>query len=193
MRPGREPGRPGLLPLCFYEFSFQSDRDVLTDKNAAGLEGSIPGQAEILSMIFALAEIATRKLPHGSLVGGVGPSTSKRTLRVTPWMVRSPSTDSSSSPTILMPVDLKSRVRNFSTSKKSALLRCASRWLSRVSIEAASIEASTREFARFDLSKVNTPEMFEKWPLTHFWQLHRQLVGQWTAEVKYAGEAGLPV
>jgi len=34
--------------------------------------------------------------------------------------------------------------------------------------------------------------MFEKWPLTHFWQLHRQLVGQWTAEVKYAGEAGLP-
>jgi NAD(P)-dependent dehydrogenase (short-subunit alcohol dehydrogenase family) len=27
----------------------------------------------------------------------------------------------------------------------------------------------------------------------HFWQLHRQPVGQWTAEVKYAGEAGSPV
>jgi len=41
MRPCREPGRPPLLPLCLYEFSLQSDGDVVTDKNAAGLEGSI--------------------------------------------------------------------------------------------------------------------------------------------------------
>ncbi len=50
MRPGREPGRPPLLPLCLYEFSLQSDGDIITNKDAAGLEGSIPGQAEILSI-----------------------------------------------------------------------------------------------------------------------------------------------
>src|SRR5258708_23427968 len=74
-------------------------------------------------LIFVLAEIATRVLPHGSLVGGVGPSTAKLTLRVKPCMLRSPSTDNSPSLTILTHLDLKCRVGNFSTSKKSALLR----------------------------------------------------------------------
>jgi len=92
-----------------------------------------------------VAETATGVLPHGSFAGGVGPSTAKLTLWVTPRMVRSPSTASSPSLTMLMPLDLKCRVGNFSTSKKSGLFRCASRCSSRVWIEAASIEASTRE------------------------------------------------
>src|SRR5713101_241464 len=99
-----------------------------------------------LRLIFVVADTATRVLPQGSFAGGVGPSTEKSTLRVTPRMVRSPSTASSPSRTRPMRVDLKDSVGNFSTSKKSALFRCASRWASRVSIEAASIE--TRDAQR---------------------------------------------
>src|SRR5690349_768667 len=76
-----------------------------------------------LRLILVLAEIPIRVFPQGSLAGGVGPSTAKRTLRVTPRIVRSPSTDNSPSPATLMPVDLKCKVGNFSTWKKSALFR----------------------------------------------------------------------
>src|SRR5580692_13144379 len=55
-----------------------------------------------LRLIFVVAETATRVLPHGSFAGGVGPSTAKRTLWVTPRMVRSPSTASSPSLTELL-------------------------------------------------------------------------------------------
>ena len=40
-----------------------------------------------LRLILVVAETPTRVLPQGSLLGGVGPSTAKRTLRVTPRMV----------------------------------------------------------------------------------------------------------
>src|SRR5205807_4769211 len=95
-----------------------------------------------LRLILVVADTATRVLPHGSFVGGVGPSTEKTTFLVTPRIVKSPSTASSPSRTSLTLVDLNDNVGNFSTWKKSALLRCASRWASRVSIEAASITAS---------------------------------------------------
>ena len=52
---------------------------------------------------------------------------------MTSRMVKSPSTASSPSFTRLMPVDWNERDGYFSTSKKSALFRCASRWASRVS------------------------------------------------------------
>src|SRR5712692_4912106 len=119
-----------------------------------------------LRLIFVVADTATRVLPQGSFAGGVGPSTEKSTLRVTPRMDRSPSTASSPSRTRVMRVHLKDSVGNFSTCKKSALLRCASRWASRVSIEAASIKASTREFVRSDSSRVNTPVTLANWPFT---------------------------
>src|SRR5882762_7988873 len=119
-----------------------------------------------LRLIFVVADTATRVFPQGSFVGGVGPSTEKSTLRVTPRMVRSPSTASSPSRTRLMRVDFKDIVGNFSTSKKSALFRCASRWASRVSIEAASINASTREFIRSDSSRINTPVTLANCPFT---------------------------
>jgi hypothetical protein len=61
-----------------------------------------------LRLIFMVAETATRVLPHGSSAGGVGPSTAKRTLWVTPRMVRSPSIVNSPSLTMLMLLDLKS-------------------------------------------------------------------------------------
>src|SRR6267154_2298500 len=63
-----------------------------------------------LRLIFVVADTATRVLPQGSFVGGVGPSTEKSTLRVTPRMVRSPSTASSPSRTRLMRVDFKDSV-----------------------------------------------------------------------------------
>src|ERR1041384_2434165 len=51
-----------------------------------------------LRLTRVVAERPIRVLPHGSFVGGLGPSTAKTTLRVTPCIVRSPSTDSSPSP-----------------------------------------------------------------------------------------------
>src|ERR1700693_2933223 len=85
-----------------------------------------------LRLIFVVADNPTRVLPHGSFIGGVGPSTSKVTLRVTPWMVRPPATCNSPSALRLTWVDLNDRVGYFSTSKKSALFRCVSRCGSRV-------------------------------------------------------------
>src|SRR5579859_3143001 len=58
-------------------------------------------------------------------------------------MTKSPVTASLPSPVRATRVDLKESVGNFSTSKKSALFRCPSRWASQVLTEAASIEAST--------------------------------------------------
>src|SRR5262245_49551867 len=81
-------------------------------------------------------------------------------------MVKSPSTENSPFWTWLTRPDLNEMSGYFSTSRKSALFKCASRWASRVSIDAASIETSTREFARLDSSKFNTPATFEKCPLT---------------------------
>src|SRR6266699_4796947 len=63
-----------------------------------------------LRLIFVVAEVAIRVLPQGSFVGGVGPSTANVTLRVTPRMVRSPSTFNSPSPTTLMSLDLNDKV-----------------------------------------------------------------------------------
>src|SRR5437588_11760380 len=72
-----------------------------------------------LRLILVVADTATRVLPHGSFVGGVGPSTEKTTFLVTPRIVKSPSTASSPSRTSLTLVDLNDNVGNFSTWKKS--------------------------------------------------------------------------
>src|SRR6266853_3874483 len=66
-----------------------------------------------LRLILVVAEVAIRVLPQGSFVGGVGPSTAKVTLRVTPRMVRSPSTFNSPSPRTLMSLDLYDKLGNF--------------------------------------------------------------------------------
>jgi hypothetical protein len=59
-----------------HELDLENDGDLVSNENAAGLEGGVPGQAEVLSVdLCVLAEIAIRVLPQGSLVGGVGPST----------------------------------------------------------------------------------------------------------------------
>jgi hypothetical protein len=65
-------GRLGL-----HELDIDSDGDLVSNEDSAGLEGSVPGRAEVLRLIFVFAEIATQVLPHGSFVGGVGPSTAK--------------------------------------------------------------------------------------------------------------------
>src|SRR5262249_36592913 len=96
-------------------------------------------------LILVVADIATRELPHGSFAGAVGPSTANVTLRVTPRIVRSPSTASSALRTGVTRVDLNVNVGHFSTWKKSTLVRCASRWASLVSIDAASSVASTQD------------------------------------------------
>ena len=84
-----------------------------------------------------------RSLPQGSLPGALGPSTAKVTGWVTPCMVSSPVTTFSPAPSETTPVDLKVKVGNFSASKKSALLRCASRWASPVERVDTGISAST--------------------------------------------------
>src|SRR6266568_6379226 len=65
-----------------------------------------------------------------------------------------------------MRVDLNDSIGNLSTSKKSALFRCASRCASRVLIDAASIEASTWEFVKSLSSRARTPLTPVNWPFT---------------------------
>src|SRR5579859_346470 len=81
-------------------------------------------------------------------------------------MVRLPATASSPSPMRFMRVDWNVSSGNFSTSKKSALLRCASRCASRVLMEAASTEASTWELARSVSSRASRPWTLVNWPFT---------------------------
>src|SRR5438270_11916970 len=83
-------------------------------------------------------------------------------------MVSSPLTASSPSDLLVIAVDSKLRLGNFSTSRKSALLRCASRCPSPVWIEAASIEALTVDAVmscsskfKVPVSLVNCPFRFE--------------------------------
>src|SRR5690348_1855098 len=121
-----------------------------------------------LRLIFVVADNPIRVLPHGSFVGSLGPSTVKVTGRVMPWIVSSPATDSSPPPSFETFVERNDRVGNLSTSKKSALFKCASRCGSRVLIVDASISACTRELAMFCSSNssepftaVNSPFTFE--------------------------------
>ena len=99
-------------------------------------------------LIFVVATAPRRVEPHGSFCSPVISSTVSRTLRVTPWMVRSP-VRARPSPWAFAPVDLKVSVGNFSTSKKSALRRCASRFSSLVLMDAASRDTSTDAAAGF--------------------------------------------
>src|SRR5439155_16010407 len=59
-------------------------------------------------LIRFVAESPIRVFPHGSFCAGLGPSTSKTTLRVTPRIVRSPLTFSSPSAFFDMTVELRS-------------------------------------------------------------------------------------
>src|ERR1700736_1597902 len=65
-----------------------------------------------------------------------------------------------------MRVDLKERVGNFSTSKKSALFKCASRCASRVFTDAASIVTSTFDLVTSPSWRSSVPETPENWPFT---------------------------
>src|SRR5690349_6159186 len=81
-------------------------------------------------------------------------------------MVRSPSTSRSPFPWGVTRVEVNVNVGNFSTSRKSALRKCVSRSGSRVSIEAASIDASTWDLLISVSSIVRTPFTGLKCPLT---------------------------
>src|ERR1700675_722406 len=117
-------------------------------------------------LIFVVADMPIRVLPHGSVAGAVGPSTANATLRVTPRMARFPSTVSSPSPLGLTRVELNDKIGNVCTSKKSALLRCASRSGLWVLIEPTSIEAPTCDLVTSYSSSEITPLMAENCPLT---------------------------
>ena len=66
----------------FYELNVESSRYLVAYQHTASFEG-VQFRPKSLRLIFVTAEIAIRVLPQGSLVGGVGPSTAKWTLRVT--------------------------------------------------------------------------------------------------------------
>src|SRR5882762_880238 len=78
MRRGREPGQ--ATPSCRYAFTNSASRVMVTSsptRMPPVSRAAFQVKPKSFRLIFALAEIATRVLPHGSLVGGVGPSTSK--------------------------------------------------------------------------------------------------------------------
>src|SRR5713101_4842954 len=119
-------------------------------------------------LIRVVAESPIRVFPHGSFCAGLGPSTSKTTFRVTPRIVRSPLAFSSPSGFFDMDVELKVKSGWFSTWKKSALFRCASRWGSRVLMVLASMEARILDLvtsfslrSRTPVIEVNSPNTFE--------------------------------
>src|SRR5580698_9249826 len=66
----------------------------------------------------------------------------------------------------MMWVDLKERVENFSTSKKSALFKCESRCASRVFTDAASMVTSTFDLVTSPSWRSSVPETPENWPFT---------------------------
>src|SRR5580704_1667636 len=81
-------------------------------------------------------------------------------------MVSSPSTACSSWFFGMTRVDMKERVGNFSTSRKSALFKCASRCASRVFTDAASMLTSTFDLVTSPSWRSSVPESPENWPFT---------------------------
>src|SRR4029077_4711585 len=81
-------------------------------------------------------------------------------------MVNSPSTACSSWFLGITRVDLNKRVGNFSTSKKSALFKCASRCASRVFTDAASMVTSTFDLVTSPSWRSSVPETPGNWPFT---------------------------
>src|SRR5450631_815402 len=117
-------------------------------------------------LIFAVAESPIRVLPHGSLPGSLGPSTANVTDLVIPCKERSPGTAYSPKPVRFTLFDLNVIVGNFSTLKKSALFRCASRCASPVVKVATSIDASIVDWEMSAAFSLNAPVMPVKYPLT---------------------------
>jgi hypothetical protein len=74
----------GLDDSSLHELHVERDGHLVANENATGLERGVPIQAEVLRLIFVVADSPTRVFPQGSLAGGVGPSTVKTTLRVMP-------------------------------------------------------------------------------------------------------------
>ena len=117
-----------------HELDIEGDGHFIADKNAAGFQHGVPGQAEVFAVDLRGRRKSQARIAPG-VPGGrgrVGPSTVNTTLRVTSRMVKSPPTSNSPSLLRVIRVDLNVSLGNFSTWKKSSLLRCASRWESRV-------------------------------------------------------------
>src|SRR6185437_14338180 len=95
-----------------------------------------------LRLSLVVADAPARVLPHGSLIGAVGPSTASVTSLVRPCSVRSPTTFHLPVPAASIFFELNVIVGYFATSRKLALLRSESRSEERVSIEAVSIVTS---------------------------------------------------
>ena len=81
-------------------------------------------------------------------------------------MVRSPVTSKVVSPAWRTPVEAKVIFGYSCMARKSLLRRCSSRWALRVSMLAASIVTSTREFAGFSPSSTAVPANSSNEPRT---------------------------
>ena len=143
--------------LSLDELDIQIDRRILAHEHAACFKCRVPAQFEVLAIDLVVAESPMRVLPQGSLPGALGPSTAKVTGLVTPCIVRSPVTEYSPWPVRFTEVDLKVIVGYFSTSKKSGLLRCPSRWASPVLRVDTSTVASTEERVGSAVFSLSTP------------------------------------
>ena len=116
-------------PSGLHELDIERDGDLVTNQNAAGLERSVPRQAEVLAIDRGDRGDWDPGITPWILRRWSWPFHRKAHFAVTPWRVRSPSTDNSPCVTMLMPLDLKFRFGNCSTSRKSAIFRWASREL----------------------------------------------------------------
>ena len=137
-------GRPSLLllRLVLHQLGLDVELHLVAD-HGADVGHLAPGDAPGLAVDLAgEGGAAAGEAPR--VDDGLESSPSRVTGFVTPRMVRSPVTLMAPSLPGTTFVDLKVMVGYLATSKKSADLRCASRFASRVSTEAASMVTSTR-------------------------------------------------
>ncbi len=103
---------------------------------------------------------------------------------VTPWIERSPATSKVVSPVFFQEVLLNVMVANCAASKKSGVLRCASRFSLAVLTLPTSITALTVLFSRLSRSTTITPLNWVKRPgtLVRKWRTAK-LTDEWTGSI----------
>ena len=136
---------PGHL-LLLDGFDVDGDLHVVADQDAAGFESGVPGESEVFTVDFGVAEAAMRVKPQGSLVSARRPFHVQHHFPCDA-VDRQVSFNLASVLGRRISVLRKVIVGNFAVSKKSGLFRCVSRWASRVLMLSASIVTSTFELA----------------------------------------------
>ena len=129
---------PAAMNSGFHELHIESNGDFITDQDAAGFKRGVPGQAKVLAVDLVVAEKPAGVAP--GVLAGRGRPFDPEDTPAGHTVNRQIAGDLQFAVALLDLGRLKVSVGNFSTSKKSAHLRWASRWASRVLMVAASID-----------------------------------------------------